>query len=322
MPSATAHNQEMQLDGMIPLAGVLMRGELKVNEPLSRHTTWRVGGPAERFYQPADLDDLAAFLAQLPANEPLTWLGLGSNLLVRDGGVTGTVISLALIPDDLQQTGELTISANAGVACAKLARFSAGVGLTGAEFLAGIPGTLGGALAMNAGAWGGETWTIIDWVDVMDRHGQRQRLHSKDFEIGYRSVKAAAECWFVAAGLRLQPDIDTQASQRIRDLLAERGASQPMGLPSCGSVFRNPPGDHAGRLIEQAGLKGFRIGAAGVAEKHANFIINHGGASAADIEALIEHVRQTVRVMTGIELIPEVRVIGEVLPERNEDDRL
>ncbi|MEX2517063.1 MAG: UDP-N-acetylmuramate dehydrogenase [Gammaproteobacteria bacterium] len=311
----------MQLNG-IPPAGVLMRGELKVNEPLSRHTTWRVGGPAERFYQPADLDDLAAFLAQLPASEPLTWLGLGSNLLVRDGGVAGTVISLALIPDNLQHTGELTISANAGVACAKLARFSAEVGLTGAEFLAGIPGTLGGALAMNAGAWGGETWTIIDWVDVMNRHGQRQRLHSKDFEIGYRSVKAAAECWFVAAGLRLQPDIDAQARQRIRDLLAERGASQPMGLPSCGSVFRNPPGDHAGRLIEQAGLKGFRIGAAGVAEKHANFIINHGGASAADIEALIEHVRQTIRVMTGIELIPEVRVIGEVLPERNEDDRL
>lgn len=299
-----------------------LRGELRLNEAMARHTSWRVGGPADRYFAPDDVVALSEFLRTLPADEPLTWVGLGSNLLVRDGGIRGTVISLHRLPQELSQTGETTITAGAGVACAKVARFSAEAGLTGAEFLAGIPGTLGGALAMNAGAWGSETWPVIDWVETLDRSGNLQRRSQDEFSVGYRSVAGPTDEWFVRAGLVLQPDHDGQARSRIRELLAQRAESQPMGVASCGSVFRNPPGDHAGRLIEACGLKGFCIGKACVSDKHANFIINTGGASAADIEALIEHVQQTVSTQTGVELVAEVRVIGETAAPMNEDDRL
>jgi UDP-N-acetylmuramate dehydrogenase len=299
-----------------------MRGDLRLAEPMARHTSWRAGGPADRYYEPADLNDLAAFLAQLPNDEPLTWIGLGSNLLVRDGGIRGTVISLARMPGSLEPAGENGLVAGAGVACAKVARFSAELGLAGAEFLAGIPGTLGGALAMNAGAFGSETWDVVDWVETVDRSGQRQRRRADEFTVGYRKVQAPHETWFVTAGLKLQPGDAQVARRRIRDLLAQRAEQQPMGQSSCGSVFRNPPGDFAGRLIEACGLKGFCIGRACVSDKHANFIINTGGATAADIEALITHVQVAVSVQTGIELVPEVRIIGELLAERNEDDRL
>lgn len=299
-----------------------MRGELKLDEPMARHTSWRVGGPADRYYEAADENDLAAFLAQIPAREPLTWIGLGSNLLVRDGGIRGTVISVARMPGQLEQSGDRELTASAGVACAKVARFSAESGLTGAEFLAGIPGTLGGALAMNAGAFGSETWSIVDWVETMDRSGQRRRRTAGEFDVGYRSVQSTRQEWFITAGLRLEPGDAQAARQRIRDLLAQRAEQQPMGQASCGSVFRNPPGDYAGRLIESCGLKGHCIGRACVSDKHANFIINTGGATAADIESLINYVQVTVQARAGIELQPEVRIIGEPLPERSEDDRL
>jgi len=299
-----------------------LRGELRLNDPMARYTSWRVGGPADRFFAPADVAALAEFLATLPEAEPLTWIGLGSNLLVRDGGIRGTVISLTRLPEQLDRTGELTITASAGTACAKIARFAAGSGLTGAEFLAGIPGTLGGALAMNAGAWGGETWAIVDRVETIDRHGRSQRRTAADYTIGYRSVAGPAEEWFLRAELVLQADRDGRARERIRELLARRADSQPMGQPSCGSVFRNPPGDHAARLIEVCGLKGYCIGRARVSDKHANFIINTGGATAADIEALIEQVRRSVQAQTGIELIPEVRVIGEPATPATEDEKV
>lgn len=299
-----------------------LRGDLRLNESMARHTSWRAGGAADRYYAPEDIAALAEFLATLPAGEPLTWIGLGSNLLVRDGGIRGTVISLGRLPQEISQPDDMTITASAGAACAKVARFSAEAGLTGAEFLAGIPGTLGGALAMNAGAWGSETWSVVDWVETLDRGGHLQRRRPDEFEIGYRSVKGADDEWFIRAGLSLQPDTEGKARARIRELLAQRADSQPMGQPSCGSVFRNPAGDHAGRLIESCGLKGFAIGKACVSDKHANFIINTGGASAADIEALIRHVQQTVRTQTGVELIPEVRIIGEEAAPVNEDDRL
>lgn len=299
-----------------------MRGELRLDEPMARHTSWRVGGSADRYYEAADEADLAAFLAQLPPNEPLTWIGLGSNLLVRDGGIRGTVISVARMPGRLEHNGPHELTAGAGVACAKVARFSAELGLTGAEFLAGIPGTLGGALAMNAGAFGSETWSVVDWVETIDRRGQRRRRTAQDFDIGYRSVTSPTEEWFIAAGLSLQPDDAQAVRRRIRDLLTQRAEQQPMGQASCGSVFRNPPGDYAGRLIESCDLKGFCIGRACVSDKHANFIINSGGATAADIVSLIEHVRSTVNALTGIELKAEVRIIGEPLVERNEEDRL
>ncbi len=288
-----------------------LRGELRLEEPLAHYTSWRVGGPAARFYRPADLEDLQMFLASLPADEPLLWLGLGSNLLVRDGGIRGTVIATQGALLGLAVTGERTLRVGVGVPCAKVARFSASQQLTGAEFLAGIPGVMGGALAMNAGAWGGETWTRIAAVETIDRRGQvRQRLPA-DYAIGYRQVRGPAEEWFVAAHLRLEPGDGVASLARIRELLERRSQTQPTGVASCGSVFRNPPNDHAARLIERAGLKGVCIGGACVSTKHANFILNTGKATAADLEALVRRVMGTVAQVHGVELIPEVRIVGE-----------
>jgi UDP-N-acetylmuramate dehydrogenase len=278
---------------------------------MSAHTSWRVGGPAERFYQPADLDDLALFLAGLPEDEPLLWLGLGSNLLVRDGGIRGTVVFTLGALDELHRVGEQGLYAGAGVTCAKVARAAARAGLIGAEFLAGIPGTLGGALAMNAGAFGGETWSLVASVETLDRHGVRHRRTAEDYQVGYRSVQSPRQEWFVAAELVLEPGDVMAAQARIKELLARRGATQPTQQPSCGSVFRNPPGDHAARLIETAGLKGLRRGDAQVSEKHANFIVNLGAARAADIEALIHEVQDRVQATHSVRLETEVRMVGE-----------
>ncbi|MFN2338682.1 MAG: UDP-N-acetylmuramate dehydrogenase [Gammaproteobacteria bacterium] len=293
-----------------PLQPVL-RGELRLQEPMSAHTSWRVGGPADRFYQPADLDDLAGFLASLPVEEPLLWLGLGSNLLVRDGGIRGTVVFTLGALDELHRVGDERLHAGAGVTCAKVARAAARAGLTGAEFLAGIPGTLGGALAMNAGAFGGETWGLVTAVETLDRRGVLHRRAPDEYAVAYRSVQAPREEWFVGAELRLTPGDVSAAQAHIKELLARRGATQPTQQPSCGSVFRNPAGDHAARLIETAGLKGLRRGDAQVSEKHANFIVNLGAATAADIEALIFEVREKVQAAHGVRLETEVRMVGE-----------
>ncbi len=289
-----------------------LRGRLLVNEPMSRYTSWRVGGPADRLYLPADLDDLAAFLRLQPADgTPLYWVGLGSNLLVRDGGVRGTVILTHGALNVLRHLGDGRLYVEAGVASAKVARFAAQCVLTGAEFLAGIPGTIGGALAMNAGAFGGETWDIVERVETLDRRGERRTRMPADYRIGYRQVEGPADEWFVAAELRLAPDVGLKAKGRIRQLLARRSASQPTQLPNAGSVFKNPPGDHAARLIETCGLKGACEGKACVSERHANFIVNTGGATAAEIERLIARVRAEVERRHGIRLEPEVRIIGE-----------
>lgn len=290
-----------------------LRGELLHDEPLARHTSWRAGGPARAFYTPADLDDLADFLAALPVDEELLWIGLGSNLLVRDGGFPGTVVSTFGGMSGLQMIDERTLRAEAGVACAKVARFMTRHGLTGGEFLAGIPGSMGGALAMNAGAFGGETWQYVAAVETVDRRGERRLRTPADYETGYRHVAGPADEWFVAAQLRFEHGDSAAAQARIKQLLERRAATQPTNQPSCGSVFRNPPGDHAARLIEACGLKGHCIGKACVSEKHANFIINTGGARAADIEALIAHVRATVEREHGVRLIPEVRIVGVVV---------
>ncbi len=289
------------------------RGALRYNEPMSRHTSWRVGGPADRFYEPAGLDDLAAFLKSLPADEPLTWVGLGSNLLVRDGGVRGTVLMLSGKLNVLERLDETTVRAEAGVASAKLARFSVGLGLRGAEFLAGVPGTVGGALAMNAGAFGGETWNVVSAVETLDRRGELHRRLPQDYQIGYRQVQSPAEEWFVAGHFRLTPGSEAEGQALIKSLLAKRGASQPTQWPNAGSVFRNPRGDHAARLIDATGLKGLHRGGAVVSTLHANFIINEGDATAADIEALIAEVQQKVQAAQGVRLEPEVRVVGDCL---------
>ena len=277
---------------------------------MAKHTSWHVGGPADLFFTPRDVMDLAAFLRQLPPEVPLLWIGLGSNLLVRDGGIRGAVISTHGALGALERLSATRIHADAGVPCARIARQCVKWGLGPAEFFAGIPGTLGGALAMNAGAWGGETWRHVAEVDVLDRRGARHTRRRADYDIGYRSVKGPGDEWFIGARLEFER---TPAStpEAIRELLDKRKQTQPIGEWSCGSVFTNPPGDHAARLIESAGLKGFRIGDASVSEKHANFIINHGRALAADIEALIAHVRRTVAEVHGIELHTEVRIVGE-----------
>ena len=287
------------------------RGHLRCREPMTKHTSWRVGGPADRFYQPADLADLAVYLSRLPTDEPLVWIGLGSNLLVRDAGIRGTVISTTggLTRCDFVNPSLLRVEA--GVPCAKVARFSAKGGLTGAEFLAGIPGTLGGALAMNAGAFGGETWDSVTHVETVNSSGVQHVRSRGEYQTGYRYISKPKREWFTAAYLALEPDPEAQALERIKALLASRVDAQPIGQASCGSVFRNPPGDHAARFIEASGLKGLRIGQVRVSEKHANFMINLGGATAVDIENLICRVRNTVDYDHGIRLELEVQIIGE-----------
>jgi UDP-N-acetylmuramate dehydrogenase len=293
-----------------------LRGELRYREPLSLHTTWRVGGPADLFYLPADNQDLLRFLQQLPPQEPLIWLGLGSNVLVRDSGIRGTVICTAHMLAGLNHLGACRWHIDAGASCAKVARFSAREDCSGAEFLAGIPGTLGGALAMNAGAFGGETWALVERVTTVDRYGETRQRLPHDYRISYRHVDAPAGEWFLSAIMRLHKGGSDAGALRIRALLDQRKKSQPIGLPSCGSVFRNPPpgadgqARYAAQLIDAAGLKGMSIGDAQVSEKHANFIINQGKASAAEIEALINHVQAHVAQMFDVQLQPEVKILG------------
>lgn len=290
-----------------------LRGTLRHDEPMTKHTSWRVGGTADHYYQPADIEDLALFFSQLDKDEPITWVGLGSNLLVRDGGIRGTVIATSGVLNGLSKVGELTVRAEAGVACAKVARFCARQSLQGAEFLAGIPGTMGGALAMNAGAFGGETWNIVSAVETLGHDGKLQRRSPGDYTIAYRSVKGPQQEWFVAAELTLKPGDSEVSLAKIKECLNKRGDTQPIQQPNAGSVFKNPPGDYSARLIEVSGLKGYCIGGACVSDKHANFIVNTGEATAADIENLIEHVAATVKQKHGVMLEREVRIIGEAL---------
>ena len=287
------------------------RGELRYDEPMALHNSWRAGGPARCFFKPADVAELCEFLQQLNPQEPLLWVGLGSNLLVRDGGFPGTVIFTLGALNELEWLDATTLLAGAGVTCSKVARESARQGLTGLEFLAGIPGTMGGALAMNAGAFGGETWNRVVVVETVDRAGCLHTRKPDEYQVSYRTVEGVADEWFVAARLRLETGDSALAKQQIRKLLAQRGESQPVQQNSCGSVFRNPPGDHAARLIEATGLKGKTLGGAQVSRKHANFIINTGTATAADIETLLNQVQGCVEQAHGVRLEPEVRIVGE-----------
>jgi len=281
------------------------------DEPMSRHTSWHVGGPAEVFFSPRDRADLAAFMRALPPAVPIHWIGLGSNLLVRDGGVRGVVIATSGALERLERASGSTVYCEAGVACARIARQCIRWKLGPAEFFAGIPGTLGGALAMNAGAFGGETWRHVAEVETLDARGREHRRAASEYEVGYRRVRPPVPGeWFLAASLRFERTPDSSGAE-VRSLLARRKASQPIGEWSCGSVFTNPPGDHAARLIEAAGLKGYRIGDASVSQKHANFIVNHGAATAADIERLMQHVQSEVTRLLGVALEPEVRILGE-----------
>jgi UDP-N-acetylmuramate dehydrogenase len=295
-----------------------LRGTLRNDVDMRRHTSWRAGGNVERMYQPADLADLQLYLRNLPAGEAVLAVGLGSNLLVRDGGLRGTVLLLHAALTELRLEQDGLIYAQAGIAGAKLARFAAKHNLRGGEFFAGIPGTVGGMLTMNAGCYGGETWGVVERVQTLDRKGVLHVRLPAEYDIGYRHlhrknesvVAASMDEIFVGAWFRLQPGDGEASRKEIKGLLSKRIGSQPLNLPNAGSVFRNPQGDHAARLIEASGLKGRKIGGAQVSEKHANFIVNIDHATAADIENLIGEVRAVVKQKTGVELHPEVRIVG------------
>ena len=288
------------------------KGNLMFDEPMSKHTSWRLGGPADQYYIPADLIDLQYFLAQLEPGIEILWVGLGSNLLVRDGGFRGVVIAPLNSLRELRLEPGGLLYAESGISCARLAKFCHKQGLDGADFFAGIPGTIGGALAMNAGAFGGETWAMVEQVVMIDRAGNLIERCPAEFEVKYRHVGLPRQEWFAAGKFRLAARAPGVPSN-IRQLLQQRNATQPIGLPSCGSVFKNPEGKHAAQLIEAAGLKGYCLGSACVSEKHANFIISNSDTTASDVEALIEHIRDTVASQFGVSLEPEVRIVGEAL---------
>jgi UDP-N-acetylmuramate dehydrogenase len=283
---------------------------VKRDEPMSRHTSWHIGGPADVFFTPADRTELVAFLEVLPKGTPLFWLGLGSNLLVRDGGIRGVVIDTTGL-DRLEQTDATTLYAEAGVPCARIARRCISLELGPAEFFAGIPGTLGGALVMNAGAFGGETWPRVRAVDVCDARGRERRRDAREYSYSYRRlIPPVPGEYFLGAVLEFErrPGLTEDA---LRQLIARRKETQPIGEWSCGSTFTNPPGEHAARLIEAAGLKGHRIGDIMVSTKHANFLVNVGEANAADVERLVALIQAEVQKRFGVRLTPEFHVTGE-----------
>ena len=288
-----------------------LQGELRIQEPMSRHTSWKTGGKADYYYIASDINDLAKFICKLPTSIPITWIGFGSNLLVRDGGLPGVVVSVVGLLNELKKINETDIFIGAGVSCVKAAHFSAKHGLEGIEFLAGIPGTIGGALAMNAGAYGGEIWSYIKEVETINRKGKREIFEKNKFDINYRSVSISENEWFIACKMKLEISTRTVVSDRIKKMLSERANSQPLGKLSCGSVFRNPTNQHAAKLIELCGLKGKKVGGAVISDKHSNFIINTGNATSLDIEQLIEFIQACVYEKYNIKLIPEVRIIGE-----------
>lgn len=285
--------------------------QLLENEPLARYTSWRVGGKADRLYIPTGMDDLIEIMTAIDPEDFIYFIGLGSNLLVRDGGVRGTVIVMHHALKEIRVDGQY-IFAEAGVTCGKLARFSASNGKADAEFMAGIPGTVGGALAMNAGCYGGVTWDIVYQALTLDRQGKTHVRNASEFTASYRSIEMPMpEEWFLAAWFELPEGSPAEANVKIKELLATRLASQPLNYPSGGSTFRNPKGDYAARLIEASGLKGYQIGGAQVSPKHANFIVNVGDCKAIDIELLIRHMKEQVLEQQGVELQQEVKVIGE-----------
>jgi len=274
---------------------------------LQRLNTWRVGGSAECLFEPRSIQAITDVFKILP-DVPITWLGLGSNVLLSDSGMPGLVIVTQGGLSQLSHDGALFF-AEAGVPCAKLARYAARQGFEKGEFFAGIPGTVGGALAMNAGAFGSETWLHVADVMCINRQGECIRRTPQDFQISYRKALGHPNEWFVSAQFRLQVGDTHVAQEKIRALLAQRKETQPTGEHTCGSVFKNPPGNYAGKLIEACGLKGYAIGDAVVSPKHANFIVNQGKARAEDIVQLIQYIQQTVYEQAGVRLEPEVKIM-------------
>lgn len=288
-------------------------GELRMNEPMSRHTSWRTGGVADYMYLPRSKEDIVHLLRSLPETMPVSWIGLGSNLLVRDGGIRGMVIQTSSGLKQISALGDGRVYAESGVSSANVAKAAASWRLAGIEFLASVPGSFGGALVMNAGAFGDEVWNRVESIECVDRTGQCEVLAKGAVPHGYRRVELPAGHWILSAVLALdETGAGYDGQQIIRAQRTRRNASQPVQTANAGSVFKNPDGDFAARLIERCGLKGHAIGDAVVSEVHANFIINRGrAATSMQIEALIDHVRDKVEEATGIRLVPEVRIIGD-----------
>ena len=284
------------------------RGRLAANAPLGPQTWFGTGGPAEVLFRPADVEDLAAFLQALPSDVPVTVLGVGSNLLVRDGGVKGVVIRLMRAFTAITVEGN-EVLAGAGAPDLNVALTAREQGLAGLEFLSGIPGTIGGAVAMNAGAYGGELAQVLVSAEAVDRAGKVHRVNASELSFSYRHSSAPADWIFTSARLRAEPGDQLAIARRIAEIDAQRTESQPRSRTG-GSTFVNPPGHKAWELIDQAGCRGLRIGEAQVSEKHCNFLINLGAATATDLEALGEEVRRRVLDKSGVRLDWEIRRLG------------
>ncbi len=295
-------------------AASALRGNMRSNVPLAPLTWFRVGGPAARLFQPADLGDLGSLLAATPAATPVLPMGVASNMLIRDGGIAGIVVRMGGPLARIEIEGSLLI-AGAGALDQKVAQVAARAGLAGLEFLIGIPGTIGGAVRMNAGAFGGETKDRLAWAEALDRTGELHRLSNAELGFAYRR-SALPEDWIVVrAAFALEPGDAGAIADRMAAIKAEREAVQPIRVATGGSTFKNPPGERAWQLIDKAGCRGLRHGAAMVSDKHCNFLINTGGASAAELEALGDIVRDRVAAECGISLEWEIKRLGEASPD-------
>lgn len=285
---------------------------VRFNCPLKDYTTLRVGGEAEAFCRVGDKATAGALRSFLSRKGiPCLPLGRGSNLLVRDGGLRGVALLLegALAEVKMGDGGAVLSGAGAGIP--RLLAFARQRGLGGLEFLAGIPGSVGGALAMNAGAWGMDVASRVRWVEVMDEWGRGTRIRRKELAFSYRRLRLSPGSLLLGAAFDVEESSPSRVSETMADFMGRRRRRQPIQEPNAGSIFKNPPGGYAGRLIEEAGLKGKRVGGAMISKEHANIIVNTGGARAADILALMEAARRAVRLKNGIELEPEIRIVGE-----------
>jgi UDP-N-acetylmuramate dehydrogenase len=295
---------------LVSQLGQVLRGTLLVNEPMSRHTSLQVGGPADCFAVPADVADLRKLLDFLSINQvPRMVIGGGYNLLVRDGGCRGVIISLEAL-SRLECTEQSLVYAEAGVSNRQLAEFAEELALSGLEFLVGIPGRLGGAVAMNAGAGGHEIADRLESVTTLNK-GEVAEINKEQLHFGYRFMQLEPGEIVLGASFKLEKGNRPMIKEHMEALLNQRRSSQRVGYPNAGSFFKNPPAQAAWQLIDQAGLRGYRVGGAQVSEVHTNFLVNRGGATAADFIALAEHIRQRVLETAGIMLEEEVKIIGE-----------
>ena len=286
------------------------------NELLSNHISWKVGGPADIFFMPDNRDDLSQFL-KLNDDKPITWLGNGTNVLVRDGGIRGVVISTKKSINKINMEAKNSCRVEVGASCMDLALFAEKNQLGPAAFFSGIPGSVGGALTMNAGSFGHETWDFVESIEVIDEDGVIDHLDPKDFRFSYRTVEFPYPLWFVSCLMQF-PESETTTKSELKAMRDQRLKTQPLSEDTCGSVFKNPEKGHAGDYIERAGLKGHRIGGSSISTKHANFIVNEGNATSENIEDLIEYVQEIVSSQFDVELETEVRIIGEKLSVKKE----